>query len=791
MASKTIKRLVVIGVSVALIVSVLFITLMPSGISVRASGLLSFTSTLNTTAIKDVTKESIRQPVLPSTIINTETWGYTFILENGDVVEIGDSSTTDFKAHVKTTRWNGVADFSLWLAGGTFIPTLIGETVTFDFNSSIAVEIYPTNPDYQHSENGIEYNVILLKKPAKPTVTLNFASTNIRWTKILPLDVEYDQTACIEEWGIELSPFIITPLSITSQATSEVLLTRNYYEINSYIGEVTAPYHTKTMQEPNGLSYSTVSRSYLHIQRGEMTDALGSSALVEDIILDEVAGTIDFVLPKEWLRTAEYPVYHSCGVDPAYTEDMDNWDSSTYGSDGTWSDYDLYTNHGVPKGAVAEIIMSNQEAGVEALTGIRTDGSSVIRTVQLHEAEGGGVTTCRMFVVCHATTGLIETYSEDISDANLFYLVGYWENVTFTESRTGYNIGEAGSWVEVSTMPVADRVYHFVLIVGTYTNGQNYANTMGVRTGGSSLERKILIHESESDGSSVMDMMVKSNGTSVELYGDPEYYIEAGFDNMGYFGEELDFVEGWQQVTGLYSTWEIEDLSAYLDEDGRVVDMLLLNCDTANERHIGVRDGDDTTTDRYITEHEAEDDGGATGEYTGFGMSATTNSSGEIYIYGHFSNTVISYFTGYFKSAVAGADISNSPSSKAFGVVQANTTYWSNGSEPSWVLTDGDAYFTITNNGATCSITIKATNFTGGVGWTLTSGSPAENTVRMTAFKEGDDFDEGITLTTSPQSFITALGASADIDWELKLETGTPTDGALKTSTITLDATLD
>lgn len=106
-------------------------------------------------------------------------------------------------------------------------------------------------------------------------------------------------------------------------------------------------------------------------------------------------------------------------------------------------------------------------------------------------------------------------------------------------------------------------------------------------------------------------------------------------------------------------------------------------------------------------------------------------------------------------------------------------------------LSDSEAYFTITNNGEQCSITVEALNFSGGVGWTLTSGAPGENTVRLTVFKEGDGSGDGIVLTTSPQAFILVLGASADIDWELKFETGTFTDPVEKTTTITLIATLD
>ena len=205
---------------------------------------------------------------------------------------------------------------------------------------------------------------------------------------------------------------------------------------------------------------------------------------------------------------------------------------------------------------------------------------------------------------------------------------------------------------------------------------------------------------------------------------------------------------------------------------------------------MGIRDGDDSATNRYIPEHEAEWTTADTHEVTGFGISAQTNASGEVQLYSSTTEEVF-YLTGYFKPAAVGvADITNAPSSKAFGVVAESTTYWSNGSEPTWVLVDGDAYFTITNNGDPCSITVVATNFTGGVGWALTSGTPGENTVRLTAFKEGDGSGDGKILTTSPHAFI--AGLVTNIDWELKMETpSSHTDGAEKTTIVTLAATLD
>jgi hypothetical protein len=136
------------------------------------------------------------------------------------------------------------------------------------------------------------------------------------------------------------------------------------------------------------------------------------------------------------------------------------------------------------------------------------------------------------------------------------------------------------------------------------------------------------------------------------------------------------------------------------------------------------------------------------------------------------------------------SNISNTPNSKAFGSVQPNSSYWSNGgSGPVWPLDNGECYFTVTNQGSSSvNISIKATDFSGGVGWTLAS-SPGVNFVTLKAGKSGDTNEAAmVTLTTSEQAFISNLGAGASKMWEIKLETGTFTDGTGKSSTITLTA---
>ena len=121
------------------------------------------------------------------------------------------------------------------------------------------------------------------------------------------------------------------------------------------------------------------------------------------------------------------------------------------------------------------------------------------------------------------------------------------------------------------------------------------------------------------------------------------------------------------------------------------------------------------------------------------------------------------------------------------GTVAADSTYWQKGgSEPSWPIADADCSFTLANAGSVASdIDVKGTNFTGGVGWTLTTGSPGENTVRVTAYASGMQKADGKKLTTSDQEFVDNLAASGTKKGELSLETGTFTDGEQKSSTVT------
>jgi len=164
---------------------------------------------------------------------------------------------------------------------------------------------------------------------------------------------------------------------------------------------------------------------------------------------------------------------------------------------------------------------------------------------------------------------------------------------------------------------------------------------------------------------------------------------------------------------------------------------------------------------------------------------ATSDARKDVWCYTAYKMIAYTY------SAGGEADIANTPDSESLGVVAPSTTYYAYGSAPSNPVGDGECTFTVTNNsGAAVDITIEADNFTGGVGWALTSGAPGENTVKMIAYYSGQNPASGVTLTTSPQAFISALADNTSEFWDFSLTTGTFTDGAEKTSTITLSAAL-
>ena len=127
----------------------------------------------------------------------------------------------------------------------------------------------------------------------------------------------------------------------------------------------------------------------------------------------------------------------------------------------------------------------------------------------------------------------------------------------------------------------------------------------------------------------------------------------------------------------------------------------------------------------------------------------------------------------------------------AVGTVAVSSVYWwddEGGAQVSpfpGALAFANCAGNITNNGSgTRDITAEVADFTGGVGWNITTGAPGENTVQVTFYPEGcADEATGAELDNAPVDVYEDLAAAASIGAEISLETGTFTDAVEKTTT--------
>lgn len=329
---------------------------------------------------------------------------------------------------------------------------------------------------------------------------------------------------------------------------------------------------------------------------------------------------------------------------------MDSFVSA--GVRGGWTDYDIHTLKGIPKGAVVEIIATNALVATEDYVGVRTDGSGVDRRLLLHEAEGGGYVTARFLATVDALTGFIEYYDSDYgkksSSIQTYYIVGYWQDIDFTETWIDLNVIKADEsmWVDRNIFSSDSIPKGSVCLASLVNRAAGNKYKIGVRIDGSSLERKVYaIHEAEGGGVDALSMFVKTSVADgiIEIWCEDES-PDCSVIIQGYFGSDMDFQELYtRKAVTISHVWQEFDLTGDLDQDGRVVDFLLTHRALALLYLIGARGGD-SSLNRYINAHEAEDGGD-----TGFGMSVQSNADGVVDLYSISYAGETFRLTGYFK----------------------------------------------------------------------------------------------------------------------------------------------
>ena len=337
---------------------------------------------------------------------------------------------------------------------------------------------------------------------------------------------------------------------------------------------------------------------------------------------------------------------------------------SSFTTSGTgWNDYDIYTAKSVPKGAIALIAMTNTAQAGANTVGVRTDGSSLDRYIKLHEAEAGGAVVATMFVKVDSSTGYIETYSS--SSGLTFYLLGYFTGIDFTEAFAQMTTSTDRTWTDYDIYTEKSVPKGSVVQCACINCFDAAYALLGVRTDGSSLVRYQSVHEAESSSVEYTDadaysICVKSDHSTgkIEIYEDLDYgYIY----HLGYFGADMDYVELNQELTPtLAGSWEEQDLTPYLDQDGRVCEVYCGNRLTNAEKDVGCRIKGSSLS-RYILVHEGED-----GYNTGATFVCGTDASGILETYVNSATNPRFYLKGYFKFSAPPAGFAHS-----FGVIIA------------------------------------------------------------------------------------------------------------------------
>ena len=187
-----------------------------------------------------------------------------------------------------------------------------------------------------------------------------------------------------------------------------------------------------------------------------------------------------------------------------YTESFQSWSAT---SAGAWETKSLSgAPFNVPASVVVEIAVRNSNTTNSRLGGVRAVGSSLNRRIDMPEAAGGGVDVLTMHVQADASSQ-IQHYAENTTDID-FVLLRYWSCGTYDERFDSDLLGSS-SWSNnaLNTYGVGPSQIAEIVITNTDTE----AHSAGVRTNGSALQRRVILHRVV-DGTDAITILCDDKG---------------------------------------------------------------------------------------------------------------------------------------------------------------------------------------------------------------------------------------------------------------------------------------
>lgn len=202
-------------------------------------------------------------------------------------VEIGDSKDlTQFQPQFKVMRWDNEVNFSARLISDEEIDETItqnDEKITWG-KGNILADFYDLPITEEHTEGGMEFEVILKERPKTNVVTFTLNTKG--------LDFFYQPELTVEEklQGIKKPENVIGSYAVYASEQK-----------TNYVG---------------GKEYKTGKVG--HIYRPRVEDAEGNTVWGE-LNVDTNNGLLTVTIPDEWLDKAVYPVRHAAGLTFGYT----------------------------------------------------------------------------------------------------------------------------------------------------------------------------------------------------------------------------------------------------------------------------------------------------------------------------------------------------------------------------------------------------------------------------------------------------------------------------------------
>ncbi len=295
-----------------------------------------------------------------------------------------------------------------------------------------------------------------------------------------------------------------------------------------------------------------------------------------------------------------------------------------------------------PPFSVAEIIVENDHSSVPISLGVRNTSSILERRITLNDDESSPTVNNR-FLVTVDGSGNIDYYVRFTTDPVGFYLVGWWSGVEFNEQWVNHSVTAAQDdmWFELQAgLDIQSNRAHLITIAH---GDQGKEQVAGLRNTSSVQNRVLPIMEAEGGGYQTATLFVQSdNNGFIDVY--TEQFDDHVFCNQGYFNESLGFVEDWFEYTpiGAENAWADWDLSASMDVDGRVVDVLTTNIDEVSNYWIGIRENGGNGGIFQLKKAEA-------GGYSCLGRLSGSDLNGVVETWSTDNDFTRYFYGGYFK----------------------------------------------------------------------------------------------------------------------------------------------